>query len=196
MAVGFAGCGKRGRRSFHRRGRANVSRQRAGGVASRAEHRAARRSAAARTAHARQPPEGTDVSALHHLLQNEKTIRPDRGLFLNETFRLHPDICAYTSELFYEGRLRPRPGLEAQSIRSGSGFSGSGLRYVAVPTEGNQSSSPEEADCARLTPRSANAADPLPFPWISECSARLRPFPGPRSGRRRADGESPCGCLR
>ena len=57
-------------------------------------------------------PEGTDVSALHHLLQGGKTIAPDRGLFLNETYRLHPDICAYTSELFYEGRLRPRTGLE------------------------------------------------------------------------------------
>ena len=67
-------------------------------------------------------PEGTDVSALHHLLQNEKTIAPGRGLFLNETWRLHPDICAYTSELFYEGRLRPRPGLEAQRIRSESAF--------------------------------------------------------------------------
>jgi predicted RecB family nuclease len=94
-------------------------------------------------------PEGTDVSALHHLLRNEKTIRPGRGLFLNETFRLHPDICAFTSELFYEGRLQPRPGLEAQTIRSGSRFFGSGLRYVAVPTTGNQSSSPEEADCVR-----------------------------------------------
>ncbi|HZZ63353.1 MAG TPA: TM0106 family RecB-like putative nuclease [Roseiarcus sp.] len=94
-------------------------------------------------------PEGTDVSSLHHLLQGEKTIASDRGLFLNETFRLHPDICAFTSELFYEGRLEPRPGLEAQRIRSESRFSGSGLRYVAVPTEGNQSSSPEEADRVR-----------------------------------------------
>ena len=94
-------------------------------------------------------PEGTDVSALHHLLQNKKTIEPVRGLFLNETFRLHPDICDFTSELFYEGRLRPRSGLAAQRIRSGSRFSGSGLRYVPVRTEGNQSSSPEEADCVR-----------------------------------------------
>ena len=63
-------------------------------------------------------PEGTDVSALHHLLDGEQTIRADRGLFLEETWRLHPDICAFTSELFYEGRLQPRPGLEAQAIRS------------------------------------------------------------------------------
>ena len=43
----------------------------------------------------------------------------------------------------------PRPGLEIQEIRSTSRVSGSGLRYVAVPTEGNQSSSPEEADRVR-----------------------------------------------
>ena len=94
-------------------------------------------------------PEGTDVSALHHLLQGKATIDTDRGLFLDETWRLHPDICAYTSELFYAERLRPHAGLEAQRIRSESGFSGAGLRYVAVPTEGNQSSSPEEAERVR-----------------------------------------------
>jgi uncharacterized protein len=94
-------------------------------------------------------PEGTDVSALHHLLQGEQTIARDRGLFLAETWRLHPDICAYTSEVFYAGRLRPHAGLEAQTIRSKCNFSGTGLRYVAVATEGNQSSSPEEAERVR-----------------------------------------------
>jgi uncharacterized protein len=96
-------------------------------------------------------PEGTDVSALHHLLEGEQTISPDQGLFLAETWRLHPNICRYTSEVFYDGRLRPHPGVERQRIRSASRFSGTGLRYLAVPTEGNQSSSPEEADCVRQT---------------------------------------------
>ena len=94
-------------------------------------------------------PEGTDVSALQHLLGGGKTIAAERGLFLAETWRLHPEICAYTSELFYEGRLRSRPGLEAQAIRSPGRVSGSGLRFLPVPTAGNQSSSPEEADVVR-----------------------------------------------
>jgi uncharacterized protein len=94
-------------------------------------------------------PEGTDVSALHHLLRGEQTIGQDRGLFLAETWRLHPDICAFTSEIFYSKRLYPHAGLEAQRIQSGGCFSGAGLRYVAVPTEGNQSNSPEEADRVR-----------------------------------------------
>jgi hypothetical protein len=51
--------------------------------------------------------------------------------------------------MFYEERLHPRHGLEIQEIRSSCSVSGTGLRYVAVPTEGNQSSSPEEADRVR-----------------------------------------------
>ena len=80
-------------------------------------------------------PEGTDVSALHHILGDEQTIAADRGLFLEETWRLHPDICAYTSELFYEGRLHPRPGLENQRSAQPGRVNGTGLRYLAVPTK-------------------------------------------------------------
>lgn len=94
-------------------------------------------------------PEGTDVSALHHLLAGHQTILPGQGLFLAETWRLHPDICAFTSEVFYEGRLQPRRNLDRQAIRSSGRIRGNGLRYVPIPTQGNQSSSPEEADRIR-----------------------------------------------
>jgi len=57
--------------------------------------------------------------------------------------------CAFTSELFYEGRLRPRRGLELQEIRSCGLLRGFGLRYRPVVHTGNQSSSPEEADVVR-----------------------------------------------
>src|SRR5438309_4068230 len=40
-------------------------------------------------------PEGTDVSALEHILNGEHTIPAGKGLFLGETWRLHPDICAF-----------------------------------------------------------------------------------------------------
>lgn len=94
-------------------------------------------------------PDGTDVSALHHILGEHQTIPPDRGLFLEETWRLHPDICRFTSEVFYEGRLQPRPDLELQNVITAGRVSGTGLRYLPVPHEGNQSSSPEEASCVR-----------------------------------------------
>jgi predicted RecB family nuclease len=91
-------------------------------------------------------PEGTEVSALDHILGSEQTLAEGRGLFLEETWRLHPDICAFISELFYESRLKPHRGLELQEIRSKWRIKGNGLRFVPVSHEGNQSSSPEEAD--------------------------------------------------
>ena len=91
-------------------------------------------------------PDGTDVSALDHILAGEHTIPADRGLFLEETWRLHPDICAFTSELFYDGKLSSRSGLEIQTIKSAGPISGAGLRYLPVQHEGNQNCSPEEAE--------------------------------------------------
>jgi AAA domain len=92
-------------------------------------------------------PEGTDVSALDHILGNHQTLAEGgRGLFLEETWRLHPDICAFISELFYESRLHPHKGLELQEIRSNGAIKGSGLRFVPVIHERNQSTSREEAD--------------------------------------------------
>ena len=90
-------------------------------------------------------PDGTDVSALDHILAGEQTIPPDKGLFLEETWRLHPDICAYTSELFYDGKLSSKDGLEKQVIDASGPISGSGLYYLPVEHDGNQNCSPEEA---------------------------------------------------
>ena len=91
-------------------------------------------------------PEGTGVSALDYILDGHQTIPSDRGLFLAETWRLHPAICAFTSEVFYESRLVPIKGLELQEIRSKGRVSGAGLRFVPVEHQGNQNSSPEEAE--------------------------------------------------
>jgi len=109
-------------------------------------------------------PEGVDVSALDHILDGHQTIPGDRGLFLEETWRLHPTICAFTSELFYEGRLRSRPGLERQEIRSTGPLHGSGLRYWPVAHAGNQSSSPAEAEVVRSLVTDVLAAHPT---WIN-----------------------------
>jgi uncharacterized protein len=94
-------------------------------------------------------PDGTDVSALKHIIGEHATIGADRGLFLEETWRLHPSICAFTSELFYEGRLRSKEGLELQAVKSQRRVNASGLRYLPVAHNGNQSSSPEEAEAIK-----------------------------------------------
>ena len=96
-------------------------------------------------------PDGVGVSSLEHVLGDHHTIPPDCGLFLEQTWRLHPEICAFNSELFYDGKLLSREGCERQAIRSGGPVTGFGLRYLPVPHTGNQSSSIEEADAvARL----------------------------------------------
>ncbi len=91
-------------------------------------------------------PEGAEIAALVHVLHGKKTISDDAGLFLDLTWRLHPKICAFTSELFYERRLASRPGLERQDLGGSPLFSGSGLYYVPVDHTGNQNSSPEEVE--------------------------------------------------
>ena len=67
-------------------------------------------------------PDGADVSVLQHLLAGHATIPPDRGLFLERTFRLHPDVCGYISEEFYEGRLRPDPVCATRTTPLGTGL--------------------------------------------------------------------------
>jgi uncharacterized protein len=91
-------------------------------------------------------PPGADASALSHLLNGRSTIGEDQGLFLSESWRLHPDVCAFTSELFYDNRLMPRPENATQRINTEGPFNGTGLRFVSVAHKGNQSESPEEAD--------------------------------------------------
>jgi uncharacterized protein len=91
-------------------------------------------------------PEGCGISALEYMLDGRQTIGAEQGLFLGETWRLHPDICAFTSELFYESRLTTVAGLERQVIRSSGRIQGSGLRYLPVEHKGNQNSSPEEGE--------------------------------------------------
>ena len=50
-------------------------------------------------------PAGSGVSVLEHLLGEHATIPEDRGLFLEHSFRMHPDVCRYISDAFYAGRL-------------------------------------------------------------------------------------------
>jgi uncharacterized protein len=108
-------------------------------------------------------PDGTDVSALDYILAGKPTISEAQGLFIEETRRLHPDICRFTSELFYESRLLPHAGLERQEVRSGSPINGTGLRFLPVQHVGNQSCSPEEADRIRDLVNEVLATDTV---WI------------------------------
>jgi len=91
-------------------------------------------------------PEGVNTSALQHMLGKHQTIPADRGIFLPVTWRLSPSICSFTSELFYESRLRSKPGLEHQRLVGTDGFDGSGLWIADVDHDGDRNWSQEEID--------------------------------------------------
>lgn len=90
-------------------------------------------------------PEGTEVSALEHILNGAKTISNERGVFLSETWRMHPSINAFVSELFYENRLHSKEHLHKQRI-IGSKYDGAGLFIEEVEHTGNSNSSSEEVE--------------------------------------------------
>jgi uncharacterized protein len=99
--------------------------------------------------------DGADVAALVHLLgPAQATLRAEQGLFLDRTYRLHPAVCAFTSEAYYEGRLQSNSGLQRQRIEGATPFAGAGLFLVEVNHQGNQAQSLEEVDAVTAVARS------------------------------------------
>ena len=85
-------------------------------------------------------PDGSGVSALAHLLGAHQTLPPEAGLFLNHTWRMHPRVCEFISEIAYDGKLGAAAGRELQQV---DGFAG--LRFLPVAHSGNRVRSEEEA---------------------------------------------------
>jgi uncharacterized protein len=90
-------------------------------------------------------PPGAERSALAHLLDGAATIDPSQGLFLATTWRLHPDLCRFTSETFYDSRLEAESQLTQQVIRADGPAGGTGPRWIPVTHHGNDNESAEEA---------------------------------------------------
>ena len=126
-------------------------------------------------------PAGSGASVLRHLLGEQATVPADRGVFLERTYRLHPDVCGYISEEFYEGRLEPAEAARAQTTPLGTG-----LRYLPVEHSGNRQESPAEveavrAEVARL--RAHGLEDVLVVsPYNAQVNALREALPGVRVG--------------
>src|SRR5262249_10643840 len=90
-------------------------------------------------------PPGTGVSILQHPLGEPATIPPDRGVFLERTRRMHPDVCQFVSEIVYDSRLDGLPELAGQVTAFGTG-----LRFIPVDHYGNMSASTEEAQAVAV----------------------------------------------
>src|SRR5687767_7934096 len=94
-------------------------------------------------------PEGAGRSALEHVIGDDVILPPEKGLFLSETRRLHPDLCRYVSEAFYASRLEPHPVTHGQHLGPGSRLGeGAGLVFLPVEHDHRAARSPEEARLA------------------------------------------------
>jgi uncharacterized protein len=96
-------------------------------------------------------PGESGKSALEYLLSGRATIPPDFGIFLDQTWRMHPSICGFISEAIYEGRLHAHPGTSKQCVVLPEGGSGlvsknAGIIFIPVEHEGNTQGSEEEAN--------------------------------------------------
>jgi predicted RecB family nuclease len=94
-------------------------------------------------------PEGVDLSSLEHVLAGEPVIDARRGIFLPQTYRLHPDVNAFTSEVFYARQLSSAPEAARQDLLAPGRLTGTGVRWLPVVHAGNRNSSDEEADVVR-----------------------------------------------
>lgn len=91
-------------------------------------------------------PDGAEKSALEHLLNGRKTIPEDMGFLLPESWRLHPKVCEFTSEVFYEGKLSSHAIARSRILEGHAWLKGAGLWFVPVEHEGNRNASAEEVE--------------------------------------------------
>jgi len=85
-------------------------------------------------------PDCARVSVLQHLLGSQTTVPPDRGIFLAQTWRLRPELAAFTSDAYYAGRLECAEICSQRSLAAGNG-----LVFRPVEHSGNAAQSREEA---------------------------------------------------
>ncbi|MEZ0339861.1 TM0106 family RecB-like putative nuclease [Mycobacterium sp. pV006] len=86
-------------------------------------------------------PNGSGVSVLDHAIGERATLSADRGVFLPETRRMHPDVTAFISQQFYDGRLASHASCTTQST-----VHGTGLRWIRSDHVGCRTSSEQEAN--------------------------------------------------
>ncbi len=91
-------------------------------------------------------PDGVGVSSLDHVLGGHATMPAARGVFLPITWRMSPALTAFTSELFYEGKLTAKDGLERQALTGIDTLAGSKFWLVPVEHDGCRNASNEEVN--------------------------------------------------
>ncbi|HEY1825155.1 MAG TPA: TM0106 family RecB-like putative nuclease [Acidimicrobiales bacterium] len=86
-------------------------------------------------------PGDSGSSVLQHVLGEHLTIPNTQGVFLAETWRMHPDVCEFISTQIYEDRLSSNESCERQATEFGTG-----LRWIEAHHSRRSTDSPEEAE--------------------------------------------------
>ena len=85
-------------------------------------------------------PGESGQSTLEYLLQGEATIAPESGVFLNDTWRMHPDVCQFISEAVYGGRLQAEPKNSNQRLiltrDAHAALKPTGIQFLATEHDG------------------------------------------------------------
>lgn len=61
-------------------------------------------------------PGESGLSCLDYLMQERATVPPERGILLDISWRMHPSICQFISDVFYDGRLTSAPVTEKRQL--------------------------------------------------------------------------------
>ncbi len=93
-------------------------------------------------------PWPANLSCIDWVLGEGRNVDPERGVFLPETWRMHPDLCAYVSSQFYEERLESHPSTALQAVAT-AGLPASGAWRIPVAHEGRAQVCPEELEAIR-----------------------------------------------
>lgn len=99
-------------------------------------------------------PGDSGLSVLDYLLEGAATIAADRGILLDTSWRMHPDIQRFVSDVVYDGRLKAHPDCARQRLILDAGvhplLRPSGLRMVAMDHARCSQTSPEEVAVTAL----------------------------------------------
>ena len=92
-------------------------------------------------------PGASAATSLEHLVGDAVTVPAERGLFLETSRRLHPDVNAFISPAFYAGLLETHPDTSRRVVDGiDPVLSGSGIRWLPTTHTGNGPRSREEAE--------------------------------------------------
>ncbi|OMG58167.1 hypothetical protein BJP32_10380 [Brevundimonas sp. ZS04] len=95
-------------------------------------------------------PGETGLSSMDYAMQDHPTVPPERGILLNISWRMHPDVCGFISDAVYEGRLQAEGSTAGQRLELAEGLhralKPTGVSTIDLPHSGCTQASDEEAD--------------------------------------------------